>query len=288
MFLINNSIMSKFANTFLKSLNEETEKLHGSQKNIDVAEPKGKITGADFAALRKKKGLKKEETEGNAFSKAVQDAKAAGKKPGDKIKVGDKNVTLQERHKMSHKKKKAMKENYIAESPALAAVGRGLAGAARYAMANPATVAVAAKNIRDTFKDKNEVDEANGARANTGEEMSDEEAYKRSLDKGTNPRDFDVADNPQLKVDSSGVDAARNWISKLEEMADFVNGTGPESLNSQINQLEIKNSIPFRGVVRREEKRITKLAENLRGLAEVFKSVVITSEKKVKDASTPR
>jgi uncharacterized protein YbcC (UPF0753/DUF2309 family) len=242
MFLINNSIMSKFANTFLKSLNEETEKLHGGQKNIDVAEPKGKITGADFAALRKKKGLKKEETEGNAFSKAVQDAKAAGKKPGDKIKVGGKDVTLREKHKMSDKKKKAMKENYEMEA----------------------------------------------APAPSGGEMSDEEAYKRSLDKGTNPKDFDVADNPQLKVDSSGVDAARNWISKLEEMADFVNGTGPESLNSQINQLEIKNSIPFRGVVRREEKRITKLAENLRGLAEVFKSVVITSEKKVKDASTPR
>lgn len=116
----------------------------------------------------------------------------------------------------------------------------------------------------------------------------DAEAYTKTLDKGTNPADFDVADNPQLKVDSSGVEAARGWISKLEEMADFVNGTGPESLNSQINQLEIKNSVPFRGVVRREEKRITKLAENLRGLAEVFKSVVITSEKKVKDASTPR
>lgn len=119
-------------------------------------------------------------------------------------------------------------------------------------------------------------------------EISDEEAYKRSLDKGTNPADFDTDPNPQLKVDSSGVEAARGWISKLEEMADFVNGTGAESLNSQINQLEIKNSIPFRGVVRREEKRITKLAENLRGLAEVFKSVVITSEKKVKDANSPR
>ena len=119
-------------------------------------------------------------------------------------------------------------------------------------------------------------------------EVDDSEAWKQSLDKSTNPKDFDVADNPQLGVDTSGIAAAHEWIKKLVEMAEFVNGTGPESLNSQINQLELKNSVPFRGVVRREEKRITKLAENLRGLAEVLKSVVITSEKKVKDATGPR
>jgi len=119
-------------------------------------------------------------------------------------------------------------------------------------------------------------------------EGEDSEAWKKSLDKGTNPEDFDVADNPQHDVDTSGIKAAHEWIKKLVEVAEFVNGTGPESLNSQINQLELKNSVPFRGVVRREEKRITKLAENLRGLAEVLKSVVITSEKKVKDATSPR
>lgn len=119
-------------------------------------------------------------------------------------------------------------------------------------------------------------------------EGEDSEAWKKSLDKGTNPADFDTADNPQHEVDVSGIAAAHEWIKKLVETAEFVNGTGPESLNSQINQLELKNSVPFRGVVRREEKRITKLAENLRGLAEVLKSVVITSEKKVKDATSPR
>ena len=119
-------------------------------------------------------------------------------------------------------------------------------------------------------------------------ETDDAEAWKQSLDKDTDPKDFDVEDNPQLSVDMSGISAAYGWVKKLVEMAEFVNGTGSESLNSQINQLEIKNSVPFRGVVRREEKRITKLAENLRGLAEVLKSVIITSEKKVKDATSPR
>ena len=121
--------------------------------------------------------------------------------------------------------------------------------------------------------------------ANPEDEITDDAAWKGTLDKDTDPDDFNVEDNPMMKVDTAGIDAAHEWVGKLENMAEFVNGTGPESLNSKINELEIKNSIPFRGVVRREEKRITKLAENLRGLAEVFKSVIITAQKKIKDAN---
>jgi hypothetical protein len=39
-------------------MKEIDEELKGGQKKLDVAEPKGKITGADFAALRKKKDVK--------------------------------------------------------------------------------------------------------------------------------------------------------------------------------------------------------------------------------------
>ena len=48
--------------SFFKALlmKEMDEELKGGQKKLDVAEPKGKITGADFAALRAKKGVKKE------------------------------------------------------------------------------------------------------------------------------------------------------------------------------------------------------------------------------------
>ena len=37
---------------------ETTEKLHGKQSKLDVAEPKGKIDAADFRLLRKKKSVK--------------------------------------------------------------------------------------------------------------------------------------------------------------------------------------------------------------------------------------
>jgi hypothetical protein len=48
--------------SFFKALlmKEMSEELTGGQKKLDVAEPKGKITGADFKALRAKKGMKKE------------------------------------------------------------------------------------------------------------------------------------------------------------------------------------------------------------------------------------
>lgn len=239
--------MSKFANTFLNTLNEELEK------------------------------------EGNAFTRGL-----AKTRKGGKFKVGDKEVTdtsnyddssVKERKMTPGEKKKAKKLHKDLPTSAFTKQYGKKGKQIKYATATKMA-------MKEAFDGTSIPAEA--APADTGAEISDEEAYRRSLDRGTDPKDFDVADNPQLKVDSSGVEAARGWIAKLEEMADFVNGTGPESLNSQINQLEIKNSVPFRGVVRREEKRITKLAENLRGLAEVFKSVVITSEKKVKDASTPR
>lgn len=203
--------MSKFANSFLKSLNEDTE--------------------------------------GNAFTAGL-----AKTKKGGTFKVGGKQV----------------RDNSDYDAPLTKEAKDKL-------LLGKSKLAEKKKTMKEAAGD-----------VPTAPEGEDSEAWKKSLDKGTNPADFDTADNPQHEVDVSGIAAAHEWIKKLVETAEFVNGTGPESLNSQINQLELKNSVPFRGVVRREEKRITKLAENLRGLAEVLKSVVITSEKKVKDATSPR
>ena len=49
--------LSFFKALLMKEIDEE---LKGGQKKLDVAEPKGKITAADFKALRAKKGMKKE------------------------------------------------------------------------------------------------------------------------------------------------------------------------------------------------------------------------------------
>lgn len=56
---------------------EMSEELHGNQHKIDVAKPKGKITGADFKKLRsvKKEG---ETEEGNAFTDKLRQTKKGG------------------------------------------------------------------------------------------------------------------------------------------------------------------------------------------------------------------
>ena len=220
--------MSKFANTFLSTLSEETE--------------------------------------GNAFT-----AKLAKTKKGHEFEINGKKVKDTSNYDDSSVKEgKKMSKR----SPYAIGMAKAMKATGDEPPLEKSTIKKAHKIAKAIVKEQAEEDME-----------GDEAAWKASLDKGTNPEDFDTEDNPQLNVDASGVEAARSWVSKLEEMAEFVNGTGPESLNSKINELEVKNSIPFRGVVRREEKRITKLAENLRGLAEVFKSVIITSPKKIKDAT---
>jgi hypothetical protein len=74
---------------------EVSEKLHGRQSKIDVAEPKGKITGADFKKLRSmKKETDEEMEEGNAFTGAL----AKAKKEGDKtFEVGGKKFDVSEK-----------------------------------------------------------------------------------------------------------------------------------------------------------------------------------------------
>jgi hypothetical protein len=209
----------------------------------------------------------REDTEGNAFTGILhKDRDASGKAVKKKDKLpGGKEITVKSGKPVAEKKENVK--------------GKKLPTNAF----TPGKTTMHKENVMEAPKAQPQAPAADAP-----EQNDDAAAWEKSLDKDTNPKDFETPDNPQHTIDVSGVQAAHEWIGKLEEMAHFINGTGAESLNSQINQLEIKNSVPFRGIVRREEKRLIKLAENLRGLAEVFKSVVITSEKKIKDVTSPR
>ncbi len=68
---------------------EMEEELHGNQKKIDVAPPKGKITKDDFEKLRSmKKKTDEEVEEGNAFTEKLKQTKK-----GEKFKLGNKTYT---------------------------------------------------------------------------------------------------------------------------------------------------------------------------------------------------
>jgi hypothetical protein len=80
---------------------EMEEELHGNQKKIDVASPKGKITKSDFDKLRSMKKETKEDSEmeeGNAFSGALAKAKKEGKKS---FEVDGKTYPVKESYKYS-------------------------------------------------------------------------------------------------------------------------------------------------------------------------------------------
>jgi len=79
---------------------EVDEELHGNQKKLDVANPKGKLTSADFKKLRSQKEEveesetdEEEQIEGNAFSGALAKAKEEGK---DSFDVDGKKYQVKE------------------------------------------------------------------------------------------------------------------------------------------------------------------------------------------------
>ena len=70
--VLQESIEEKAKQILETAKNETQEQLHGNQKKIDVAEPKGKITAADFAKLRKGKSETKEESYGDTEMDTVE------------------------------------------------------------------------------------------------------------------------------------------------------------------------------------------------------------------------
>lgn len=267
------------------------EELKGGQKKLDVAAPYGKLTSADFAKLRAgKKGMAKEgskeellfgkkklDKEGNEFTGKLAAAKAAGK---DSFEIDGKTVEVKERHMTPGEKKKASSlHKKLPTSAFTKQYGKKEGEKIKYATATKMAM----------HKENMALDvEARRRPAPAPEptpEPTDADVWQKSLDKDSNPADFDAATNPALKLDTEGVQKAREWIKKLEDMATFINGMDENSLNSQINALEMRNSIPFKGIVRRKEKQITDIAEKLRALAELFKTVVTGSQKKIHDAT---
>jgi hypothetical protein len=264
-----------FEAAFNESLTKE--ELKGNQKNLDVAPPYGKLTGADFKKLRA--GKKKIDKEGNEFTGKLAAAKAAG---DSSFEIDGKTVEVKE--------KKSMSPYAVGMAAA-----KKQAGVTKHHDLPKSVVKkgheIGKKVAKQMHKENFGLDAEARRRAAPAPapeptpEPSDADVWAKSLDKGTEPGDFDAAQNPALKLDTEGVQKAREWIKKLEDMATFINGMDENSLNSQINALEMRNSIPFKGIVRRKEKQITDIAEKLRALAELFKTVVTGSQKKIHDAT---
>jgi hypothetical protein len=113
-------------------------------------------------------------------------------------------------------------------------------------------------------------------------EVSDE-AFAGTLDDDTDPEDYDVNPNSFKKLNKSNIEEAKKWINILNDFADLINSIDDtDSLNHFLNRVDREGSA-FRGVVRSQGKRVTRIAEEASGMAEVLGSHVVGSEKKERE-----
>jgi len=95
------------------------------------------------------------------------------------------------------------------------------------------------------------------------------------------PDNFDVEPAPVAQpVGDSG--SIKNYIMKLEEFADSLNGVDTDSLQQMVTDMDRPGSL-FQGISRETSSDIIKLAEQTRQLSEILKGFIINSAKRQRD-----
>jgi hypothetical protein len=112
--------------------------------------------------------------------------------------------------------------------------------------------------------------------------ISDADAMAQTLDKGTNPADFDAdtgaaADHMAAasKMQASMVAELNAWISQLDQFAKFLNATTADSV-----QQKLKKAIPntlFDKIRVAEAKKIARVAMEVSSLNEMLKGYSATA-----------
>jgi hypothetical protein len=110
-------------------------------------------------------------------------------------------------------------------------------------------------------------------------------AFKDTLDDGTDPSEFDVNPVSYRKITEENVRKAQEWAELFEQFAQKINSDeeiGEESFHRFINRVDREGS-PFRGIVRSETKKVTRIAQELSSISETLRSYIIGSEKKSRE-----
>ncbi len=95
------------------------------------------------------------------------------------------------------------------------------------------------------------------------------------------PDNYDVEPAPVAQpVGDAG--SIKNYIMKLDEFADSLNGVDSGSLQQMVTDMDRAGSL-FQGISRETSSDIIKLAEQTRQLAEILKGFIINSAKRQRD-----
>jgi hypothetical protein len=114
-------------------------------------------------------------------------------------------------------------------------------------------------------------------------ELSDQDAMMQTLDKGTSPEDFDVDAPPagaeavptMSAVQKKMYEQLKGWIDRIDEFSTYLNGTGPDSIQSKLNSAEPDTL--FDKISTAETKKIARVAVELTSLNEMLKGYLATA-----------
>jgi hypothetical protein len=110
------------------------------------------------------------------------------------------------------------------------------------------------------------------------EPKTDRDAMQTKLD-SAKPEDFDVqvpVVTDTQKVKSEQLTELKNWIGKIDEFIEYLNGTNGSSIQAKLHSAPCESM--FEDIARSEKKKIARLAAELSSLSESFKGYLISSE----------
>lgn len=132
------------------------------------------------------------------------------------------------------------------------------------------------------FRVINEADAAPALPAPTDpSQMSDADAMASTLDPGTDPQDLDIhagsreAALASAKSHAMMADVLNNWISKIDEFIDFLNGQQEDSVQTQLAKADDKSL--FGAIKTAESKKIGLVCKELAGFAQMLKTYSASS-----------
>lgn len=147
----------------------------------------------------------------------------------------------------------------------------------------------AARFIVALLKEQEELEEIEDVAApaeepKTPEEFTPEknqEDFQKSLEPETSPEQFDVEGAP-TEMTTDTINAIREWSSKLDKFASFLNNPSEESLHKILSDGDRAGSL-LRGVTRKASDSITRIAGEIEKLKEILNTYIITAPKKLRD-----
>ena len=99
-----------------------------------------------------------------------------------------------------------------------------------------------------------------------------------TLDKGTNPHDYDVPVPQSLQSDESKmqqISDLKTWIAAIDNFIELLNAPNPTSIQTKLHSAGCDTM--FDDIARSEKKKIARLAAELSSLSESLKGYLISS-----------